>query len=36
MIDKLFFIHSLGLLEADELAWFSADTRETIETLAKL
>lgn len=35
MITQLFFMHSLGLLEADELARFSVDTRETIESLAK-
>lgn len=33
MIAQLAFIHSLGLLGDDELARFSAETRETIEAL---
>jgi hypothetical protein len=36
MISQLLFIHRLGLLEVDELERFSARTRETIESLAKL
>jgi hypothetical protein len=36
MLAQLSVIHSLGLLEADELSRFSEETRETIESLAKL
>jgi hypothetical protein len=36
MLSQLLFIHHLGLLEVEELARFSASTRETIESLAKL
>lgn len=36
MIAQLSYIHSLGVLEADELARFSDGTRETLETLANL
>lgn len=36
MITQLSVMDSLGLLEADELARFSANTRKTLEFLAKL
>lgn len=36
MLAQLSFIRSLGLLKDDELARFSAVTRETIESLGKL
>jgi len=36
MLAQLSFIHSLGLLESDELARLSASTLEAIESRAKL
>jgi len=36
VLTQLLFIHSLGLLEADELARFSARTREMIESVTEL